>query len=168
VKVHPRLEQSGHGLECYDTVAIQFDGHDNETIRQRLEAVCRRLGYTVVSESKDLQLNVFVRDSKERNLVGQMAMMYWFCWNFCVGDAYICAEAKLLEVSSGDTLLQFGAKRTGMTNYDATSSWADALKSVWQRYIGDRRNPASSETRFVVRGSLHQRAHTPIPVSDER
>ena len=144
VNVHPRIAQAGHGLECYDTVVIRCEGHGNETIHQRLEAACKDLGYAVVAESGDLELNVFVRDSRERNLAAQAIMVYEIGWNFGVGDACFCAEAKLEETLSGETLLQFQARRAGLTNYSATASWTRALKTTWQRYVRDRPKPATS------------------------
>ncbi len=93
------------------------------------------MGYAVAAEPSDLNLEVFVRKNRERNLAGQMAVMYWFGWNFGAGDACVEADAKLVEASSGDVLLEFNAKRTALTNYDATRSWVNALTAIWRKHM---------------------------------
>ncbi len=144
VKVHPRLQESGHGLERYQAVAIQCKGYDNETLRSELEAACKKMGYAVTS-SPDLIVRVFVRKNEKEQDGSQILMLWLVGWNFGAGDGCIEADAKLVEVSSGDILLEFSAKRTGLTNYSATRSWVNSLASTWCRYIGTR----TDSERFI-------------------
>ncbi len=145
VKVHPRLQESGHGLERYQAVAIQCKGYNNETLRSELEAACEKMGYAVTSESPDLILRVFVRKNEKEQDGSQILMLWLVGWNFGAGDGCIEADAKLMEVSSGDILLEYSAKRTGLTNYSATRSWVNSFASTWRRYIGTR----TDSERFI-------------------
>ena len=145
VKVHPHLQESGHGLERYRAVAIQCKGYDNETLRSELEAACKKMGYAVTSESPDLILRVVVRKNKKEQDGSQILMLLLVGWNFGAGDGRIEADAKLVEALSGDILLEFSAKRTGLTNYSATRNWVNSLASTWCRYIGTR----TDSERFI-------------------
>jgi len=135
VHFHPRIRDAGHGLEQYKTVTIECSGQDNQTLRQRLETTCRDLGYALVSEGGELNLRVFVSKSTDESVAGQVLMIFLVVWNFGVGDAVFRADAKLVEASSGDVLLEFSAKRTGLTNYSATRAWVDAFASTWRKCV---------------------------------
>jgi len=136
VRVHPRLRESGHGLERYKTVAIRLEGHQNDTLQPALEAASKRMGYTVTPTAGELNLRVLVRQNKGERYGFEALMIWLVLWNFGVGDALIDAKAQLVEVSTGDTLLEFSAKRTGLTNYSATRFWVEALASTWRGYMG--------------------------------
>lgn len=138
VKVHPHLRESGHGLERYDAVAIQCRGYDNETLSSELESACKKLGYAVTSESPDLTLQVVVRKDDKEQDGSQMLMLWMVGWNFGAGDGCIEADAKLVDVSSGEVLLEFSARRTGLTNYSATRKWVRSFASTCRKYIRTR------------------------------
>lgn len=135
VKVHPRLQKSVHGLERYQAVTIECNGYDNETLRTELEAACKKIGYAVTSESPDLILRVFVRKNEKEQDGSQILMVWLVGWNFGAGDGCIEADAKLVEVSSGDILLEFSARRTGLTNYSATRKWVKSFALTCRKYM---------------------------------
>ena len=165
VKVHPRLRESGHGLECYQAVAIQCRGYDNETLRSELEAACKKLGYAVTSESPDLLLRIFIRKNEKEQDGSQILMVWLVGWNFGAGDGCIEADAKLVEVSSGDILLEFSARRTGLTNYSATRKWARSFASTCRKYMRTAQSVLSAASTIACAqresGAGAENAHEP-------
>ncbi len=144
VQVHPRLLEAGPGLAAYQTVAITCTGDLNTTVLPALTAALKKAGYTVAAGPADLDVRVHVLESKEPNLGGQMIMALFLGGIVSsvsgAGFARFEADADVIDLASGDKLLQFSAARKSRENYDATRSWVDAFMGTWRKY--SRRPPA--------------------------